>query len=229
MRPTGPLNSPPELMISRTERKLARQSEAIAAGLQDAWETYRWAPLPEQTQAAAWTRLVSFTQHLLGAEVTDANPVAEAMAAQTLQRWLHIIRLSPDDAIAWLLNPDAEPDPLLEQLEQAAVAHATSQIAEMNMRLAYDMQPIPQRVACAQRMRDAFPTVGECLQGIPAWALADELPALHGLCLQELQQRGVSHAVEVEDMHSQQSHAIAQPTHQRAEAISFPEGVPGQD
>ncbi|MEM9416315.1 MAG: hypothetical protein AAGA29_12685 [Planctomycetota bacterium] len=207
---------------------MARQSEAIAAGLQEAWETYRWAPLPEQTQAAAWTRLLSFTQNLLGAEVADANPVAEAMAAQTLQRWLHIIRLSPDDAIAWLLNPDAEPDPLLDQLEQAAIAEATSQIAEMNMRLAYDMQPIPQRVACAQRMRDAFPIVGAYLPGIPAWALADELPALHGLCLQELQQRSASHAVEGEDIHGQQSHAIAYPTHQRAEAFPLPGGVPGQ-
>lgn len=225
MIPTG--HNPQRRMIL-VEQRRSRGAHAATCSIERAWETYRWAPLPEQTQAAAWTRLLSFTKHLLGAEVTDANPIAEAMAAQTLQRWLHIIRLSPDDAIAWVLNPDAEPDPLLEQLEQAAIADATSQIAEMNMRLAYDMQPVPQRVACAQRMRDAFPTVGECLQGIPAWALADELPTMHGLCLQELQQRSASHAVEGEDMHDQQSHAIAQPTHQRAEAFPLPGRIPGQ-
>lgn len=195
MHPTGPMNSPPELMIGRAESRLARGCEAITAGVQEAWETYRWSPLPEQTQTAAWTRLLSFTTHLLGAEMNDANPVAQAMAAQTLQRWLHITRLTPDDAIAWLLNPEAEPDPLLEQLEQAAIADATSQMAEFNMHMSYDMQTITQRVACAQRMRDAFPVVDTCLHGIPAWALADELPTLHGLCLQELQQQGAFHAV----------------------------------
>lgn len=228
MPPTGPTSHPAEVMIGRIEQRLALESQAIAAGIRQAWESYRWTPIPEQTQAAAWAQLLSFTSHLLGAEHGDVGPLSQAMATQAILRWLQALRLTPDDAVAWLLNPEADPGPLFEQLKQTANTDAQSQITQLNMRLAYDLLPAAQRVAHAQKLRDAFSAVDECLQAIPAWALIDELPALHGLCLQELQQSRASHAVNGEDLHPQQGPIFAQPTHQHDEARPVPGGVPGQ-
>lgn len=228
MRQTGHMNHPPEVTLSRIERRLAQDTHAIVAEIQQAWESYDWTPLLTQTQAAAWARLLSFTSHLLGIESSDSGALSQAIATQTLLRWLQVLRLSPDDAIAWLLNPEAEPDPLLEQLEQAAIADVAAQTAEFNMQRAYHMRPTVERVACVRRFRRAFPVVNESVDGLPDWALADELPALHVLCLQEaVQQNAAAHAVKGDDVHPQQSRPLVQDTHQPAETRPVPGDIPG--
>jgi len=225
---TGHANHPPRLALSLVEGRSSRSASAVATRIDHAWESYRWTPLPKQTQAAAWTRLLSFTAHLLSDDRDEAIALNQAIATQSLLRWLQALNLSPDDAIAWLLNPEAEPDPLLDQLTQAAIAVVAAQTAEFNMQRAYHMRPTVERVACVRRFRRAFPVVNESVDGLPDWALADELPALHVLCLQEaVQQNAAAHAVKGDDMHPQQSRPHVQDTHQPAKTRPVPGDIPG--
>lgn len=203
--------------LVRIERTIVREAQAATALIKQAWDSYLWTSLPSHTQAAAWTRLLSFASHLLGIQGEATKPLAQAVATQSLMRWLKICRMSTGHAITWLLNAEAEPDRLLEALEQAAIADATPQIFERVMELEYGLRPPAERELCIRRLLAASPLVKEHLEGTPLWSLIDELPAIHRLCLEELQRSGGQDAVKGERPHPCQNRPDAQAAHHHAE------------
>lgn len=185
MLPTGPTNSSP---VAAVEGYRSLASAELSSCVDAAWHTYRWEPLPDHSQATAWLRLLEFAAHLLGHTPPGEKPTACDTGAVTfhLARWLQIIHLTLDDAVAWLIDPENEPDPLLEMLMQAAIADLSNQIADTAMLHTYRLRSVEQRIALVRQLRNTYAVVDESLAGMPDWAMSDELPALHSLCVQEV-------------------------------------------
>lgn len=212
--------------LARIEQALMRDVQAATRPIEQAWAAYVWEPLPNPTQAAIWSRLLCFTSYLLGTAGHDTNPIIQAMAAQSLLRWLQRLGLDAGQAIVWLLDHRDMPYILLDSLARAAIADVTAQMTDAAMERSYHMMSPAERVACVNRLRKGFQTTDGCLNGLPSWAFADKLPAIHRLCVQELQHRAVFDAVEGEDSSKQPSRSIDQSIHQQAEACPVHGSVP---
>lgn len=181
MTQTGPTE---RLRIAGLEQRRQQVTAFIMARFTHAFDTYRWQPLSELTQAAAWGRILDFAGHLLGAY---QEPHGQAATTLATQRWLKRLRIDADDAIAVLLDPDNEPDLLLHEIEKAAVEEALIQLDDSLMQHEYMLLTTAERVVCVQRMREAFPVMNGELNGLPSWSYIEELPTLHRMCVAEMQ------------------------------------------
>ncbi|MFN3167006.1 MAG: hypothetical protein ACE37H_08075 [Phycisphaeraceae bacterium] len=163
---------------------------SITTRLIQAFDSYRWLPLPELTQAAAWTRLLDFAGHLQG---ESDKPVSQAATTYALQQWLHRLGRNADDAIGMLLDQNAVPDKLLEMLLKAAIEETLTHCDASIMQQAYQLLPATERLDQVRRLRAAFPVVNRQLMNLPSWSLIEELPTLHGMCVAELEGIQVQH------------------------------------
>jgi hypothetical protein len=203
--------------LVRVESMIARDAQAATARIRQAWSSYSWTSLPSLTQAAAWARLLSFTSHLLGIQEDTTQPQTQAVATQALMRWFKICGIATGHAIERLLNTEAVPDTLLELLENAAIVDANSQIFERVMELTYGLRSPAERESSVRELLAAFPLVEEYLEGTPPWSLIEELPAIHRLCLEELQRAGGKDAVKSESLNPWQNRPDAQTAHHHPE------------
>lgn len=172
------------IRISGLEQRRQQVTAFIMARFTHAFDTYRWQPLSEFTQAAAWDRILEFAGHLLGAY---QEPHAQATTTLATQRWLKRLNIDADDAIGMLLNPENVPSLLLHEIEKAAIEEALMQLDDSLMQHAYGLLSAAERVACVQRMREAFPIMNGALNGLPSWSYIEELPTLHRMCVEEMQ------------------------------------------
>ncbi|MFN3166366.1 MAG: hypothetical protein ACE37H_04805 [Phycisphaeraceae bacterium] len=206
--------------LIRIERVIAREAQAATTRIRQAWDSYRWSSLPSHTQAAAWGRLLSFASHLLGIKADSTKPLFQAVATQALIRWLKMCHIATGNAIAQLLAAEDKPDRLLEGLEKAAIADAISRIFERVMDLEYDLRTPAERESRIRQLLIAFPLTKEHLHGAPPWSLVEELPAIHRLCLEELQRPDGQNAVKDEIPPPWQSRSDASAAHHHTETES---------
>lgn len=178
------------IRIAKIQRRRQMAAASISARITTAFDSYRWLPFPTQTQAEAWARLLDFAGHLLG---MSAEPMSQAATAMALQQWLNRLRLSVDGAVAMLLKPGTEPDGLLEMVMKAAIESAIAQFEESMMQQIYQMLSAVERMDQVQHLREAFPAINEHLGGLPSWVFIEELPAIHGMCAEELKRSMVQH------------------------------------
>lgn len=176
--------------IAALEQRRQQMSESIISRFVHAFDTYRWYPLPQLTQAAAWERILDFVGHMLGA---SQEPHAQAATTLATHHWLERLKIDADDAIAVLLDPDKEPDLLLREIGMTAIEAALTQLDDSLMQYEYKLLSASDRVACVQRMREAFPVMNGELNELPSWSLIGELPGLHRMCVEEMEGTELQH------------------------------------
>jgi hypothetical protein len=203
--------------LSRIEQVLRRDVQAATRPIEQAWASYVWEPLPDRTQAAAWSRLLSFSSHLLGIAEGITTPIAQAVATQSLSRWLKLLGMGIHQAILLILEHENKPDILLAYLVQAAAGDVTTQVTDLAMERSYHLLSPKERMAYIDRIRKAFPATDAGLNQLPSWAFVDKLPQLHRLCAQELQQRCANKALGEEPPPPWQNRSDAQAAHHHTE------------